>query len=107
MEQIVRDWLAQQNSIGRDILRAGYFGSYARGEWGVGSDLDLILLVMHSELPFWRRSLEWDTLSLPVPIDLLVYTQEEWQNLLKQETRFSRTIENETVWVHPLVVPED
>ena len=101
VDRAVRDWVAQQISNGRDVLRAGYFGSYARGEWGVGSDLDLILLVMHSELPFWHRSLEWDTLGLPVPVDLLVYTLEEWHHLLKHESHFSRTIENETVWLYP------
>ncbi|MGB9639319.1 MAG: nucleotidyltransferase domain-containing protein, partial [Anaerolineales bacterium] len=25
------------------LIRVGYFGSYARGDWGVGSDLDVVL----------------------------------------------------------------
>jgi len=83
-----------------DVLRIGYIGSYARGDWGVGSDLDLIVVVEHCEEPFWRRGLEWDLSLLPVPADLLVYTQEEWQALAAQGGRFYQTVEREAVWVY-------
>jgi predicted nucleotidyltransferase len=100
VEQALRDWVSQQVKKRGDILRAGYFGSYARGDWGVNSDLDLILILDHSELPFWRRSLEWDVLGLPVPVDLLVYTLEEWHELVNQSGRFPRTVEKEAIWVY-------
>lgn len=80
------------------VLRIGYFGSYARGDWGVGSDLDLVVLVENSELPFERRGAEFDTTGLPVPADLLVYTVEEWEKLVK-ESPFGRRLASETVWV--------
>ncbi|HZY31923.1 MAG TPA: nucleotidyltransferase domain-containing protein [Candidatus Methylomirabilis sp.] len=83
----------------QDVVRIGYFGSYARGDWGVGSDLDLIVVVESSDQPFQRRAANWDMIELPVPTDLLVYTEEEWQ-LLGQQGRFSRTVMKETVWVH-------
>ena len=101
VDRAVREWVDRQVRAGREILRAGHFGSYARGDWGVSSDLDLILIVRSADQPFWRRSLEWDTLDLPVPVDLLVYTQEEWQNLVKQGGLFARTVREETVWVYP------
>ena len=49
--------------------------------------------------PLARRAAEWDTTELPVPTDLLVYTEEEWQ-LLRQQGRFSHTVMTETVWVY-------
>ncbi|MBI2230108.1 MAG: nucleotidyltransferase domain-containing protein, partial [Deltaproteobacteria bacterium] len=66
------------------VVRIGYFGSYARGDWGVGSDLDLVIVVESSNQPFERRSVDWDTTDLPVPVDALVYTQDEWEILGQQ-----------------------
>ena len=92
-------WTARALSIG-DVLSVGFFGSYARGDWGVGSDLDLVVVVKDSDLPFERRSAHWDTTSLPVPVDLLVYTQEEWQSF---QTRgpVNGKLMREIIWLHP------
>jgi predicted nucleotidyltransferase len=81
------------------LIRLGYFGSYARGDWGVGSDLDLVAVVESSATPFERRALDWDTSTLPVPAELLVYTLAEWERLRCEAGRFSRTIEREAVWL--------
>jgi predicted nucleotidyltransferase len=82
-----------------DLLRLGYFGSYARGDWGVGSDLDLIAIVSESAQPFERRSLSWSLVALPVPSDLVVYTEKEWDSLQERGGRFVRTLARETVWL--------
>jgi predicted nucleotidyltransferase len=87
------------------IIRLGYFGSYARGDWGVGSDLDLIAIIHHSVEPFERRSLTWDLSTLPVPAELLVYTSGEWESLQKEGGRFARTLGQETVWVYEDINP--
>jgi len=99
VDQAARQW-AEEAKKRPGVLRIGYFGSYAQENWGVGSDLDLIIVVESSRQPFWQRALDWDTTSLPVPADLLVYTQEEWQALVTQGGRFSRTVEQEVVWVY-------
>ena len=78
----------------------GYFGSYARGDWGVGSDLDLLAVVENSREPFCRRSLSWDLIPLPVQADLLVYTLSEWDHLLRENTRFAHVLQNELIWVY-------
>jgi uncharacterized protein len=99
VDRSVRDW-AQKAVNSRDgIIKLGYFGSYARGDWGVGSDLDLIVIVDHATEPFERRSLTWDLNPLPVPAELLVYTSTEWQALQKKGGRFARTLEQESVWL--------
>jgi hypothetical protein len=48
VHQALLTWVDQQAQEKSELLRAGYFGSYARWDWGVGSDLDLILIVEHS-----------------------------------------------------------
>ena len=90
-------WAAEESRNRKGVLRIGYFGSYARGDWGVGSDLDLVVVVQRSTLAFERRAVEWDTTKLPVPADLLVYTKAEWRSLTG---RFRDTLEKETVWVY-------
>ncbi len=44
----------------QDVLKIGYFGSYARGDWGVESDLDLIIIVENCGQSFLRHSTGWD-----------------------------------------------
>lgn len=39
----MRRWAKCMAGSRKDVLQIGYFGSYARGDWGVGSDLDLIV----------------------------------------------------------------
>lgn len=82
-----------------DILSVGYFGSYARGDWGVGSDLDLLIIVKDAFQTFDRRCTDWDTMDLPVPTDLLVYTEAEW-HAMNLEGRFSDTLRREIVWIY-------
>ena len=89
----VRQWAEDLSRTRKEVLAVGYFGSLARGEWGVGSDLDLVLIVESSQQPFLRRSAGWDTTALPVPVDLLVYTPEEWRKLRSR-------MKEEVVWIY-------
>ncbi len=99
VDEATRHWAAEESRVREGVLRIGYFGSYARRDWGVGSDLDLVVVVKSSTLAFERRAVEWDTTKLPVSADLLVYTNAEWQSLTG---RFRDTLEKETVWVYVL-----
>jgi hypothetical protein len=82
-----------------ELQRLGYFGPYARGDWSVGSDLDLVAVVERSSERFERRYLSWDSTNLPVPAELLVYTADEWESLKREGERFIRMLEREIVWV--------
>lgn len=95
----VRRWAQKVAGQRNDVLRIGYFGSYAKGTWGVGSDLDVLIVVERCEQPFERRGAQWDLSELPVPADVLIYTEEEWESLQRQG-RFYPTVMKEAVWVY-------
>lgn len=99
-------WAALEAPRHAGLLRVGYYGSYARGDWGVGSDVDLIAVVERASEPFERRALDWDLLDLPVPAEIVVYTREEWERLRNKGGRFAHMIERETVWLGVPAPPE-
>jgi hypothetical protein len=99
VDSALRRWAAENMVLRPDLLRLGCFGSYVRGDWGVGSDLDLVAIVRDSGVPFERRALDWDLTPLPVSADLLVYTQAEWDSLVASNTRFARMLAAEVLWV--------
>ncbi len=98
VDHALRQWAERLVRTRADVRRIGYVGSYARGDWGVGSDLDLIIIVRESDQPFERRAAAWDVTELPVPTDVLVYTEEEWRSLPRQG-RFYLTVMREGIWV--------
>jgi predicted nucleotidyltransferase len=100
VDQSVRSWSIKQAQQRPELKRLGYFGSYARGDWGVGSDLDLIVVVDDTREPFDRRSLNYELHHLPVPADILVYTSMEWKELQKRNDRFSRMLAGEVIWTY-------
>jgi predicted nucleotidyltransferase len=99
VEEAVRLWALEERERRPDLLRLGYFGSYARGDAGVGSDLDLVAVVRASKAPFERRALDWDLSQLPVPAELLVYVEAEWEELMHAGGRFARMLREEAVWL--------
>lgn len=99
VDAAARAWASSEAARRPDLLRLGYFGSYARGEAGPGSDLDLVAVVRESKLPFEQRALDWDLLPLPVAAELLVYTEREWEALQGSGRRFARVLRDETVWL--------
>lgn len=94
-----RAWAMQSGTSMPELLKIGVFGSYARGDWGVGSDLDLVAVVSRARAPRLERAAAWDTTTLPVPVDLLVYTSEEWRALLESDSRFGRAARHEVRWL--------
>lgn len=101
VEAALREWVAREQPRHPEARRIGLFGSYARGDWGVGSDVDLIAIVDDSlaSAPFTQRALDWDLSGLPVPAELLVYTQSEWAAQENERTRFAQTVAREAVWL--------
>ena len=100
VEIALRRWVKNEAAKHSDLQKFGYFGSYARMDWGVGSDIDLVSIVATSSEPFNRRNLTWDLTALPVAADLLIYTKKEWAKLESEGDLFIRTLNSETVWIY-------
>lgn len=100
VDRAVRVWAERLTAQEPALVAVGYFGSYARGDHGVGSDLDLVVLLSGSDLPRERRALGWDLEALPVPAEVLVYTLDEWRRLRDAGTRLYRVLSSEAVWVY-------
>jgi hypothetical protein len=99
VDQAVRRWAETVVASHPEVSRIGYFGSYSRGDWGVGSDLDLVIVVERADQPFERRGGEWDVTGLPVPADILIYTQDEFRSIC-QRGHVSSPLMRETTWVY-------
>jgi predicted nucleotidyltransferase len=99
VDDALRAWVPRAVESHPELLRLGVFGSYARGDAGVGSDLDLVAVIETSDQPFERRGVDWDLLDLPVPAEVVIYTREEWQRLMAEGGRFAKTLEREARWL--------
>jgi hypothetical protein len=92
-------WAALQRSGNPELLAVGVFGSYGRGTAGVGSDLDLLLILQRCDEPIWNRLRRWDTSSLPLACDLLVYSLKEWRSLPQWNPKLAEALLNDTRWL--------
>jgi hypothetical protein len=99
VDKAFRQWVTQHEAALVEAISIGYFGSYARGDAGVGSDLDVVIILRQSVLPFTQRSQQWDFLSIPVPVEAQVYTAPEWTQLETNQPRFYDSLVKETVWL--------
>jgi len=67
-------------------------GSCARGDWGVGSDLDVIVIVEEADpSPVARRS-GYEPTDVPVPAGVWVYTVDGWQELGERSPGLARRL---------------
>lgn len=80
------------------IDRAYFFGSLARDQARAGSDIDLII-VKQSDVAFARRSREFfDLYDIYPALDLLVYTEQEFEKLTKNPSPgFWRSVVGEMI----------
>ncbi|MEM9120130.1 MAG: nucleotidyltransferase domain-containing protein [Cyanobacteria bacterium P01_F01_bin.56] len=83
-----RQWVTDNISALEQAIAIGYFGSYARGHAGVGSDLDVVMVLEKSDLPFVQRSQAWDFLAIPVPVEAQIYIAAEWTQMKVTQPRF-------------------
>jgi predicted nucleotidyltransferase len=81
------------------VSEAYVFGSYARGTAHADSDLDL-LIVAETQSSWPQRALEFSALTdYFEPVDLLVYTPEEWARMRAAPSPFLQEAASEWVRV--------
>ena len=100
-------WAARIYAEQPQVMQIGCFGSYARGDAGVGSDLDIVIVVGDAFKE--QAASQIDASRLPVPADVLVYSETEWQALQRSGGRFARVLAGETLWIrrpHPNPPPQ-
>ena len=63
----------------QDVISIILFGSLAKGNYTGGSDADIIIIVKHSKKDLVERIFEFRKyfLNCSIPVDVLVYTEEE------------------------------
>jgi predicted nucleotidyltransferase len=78
------------------------FGSYAYGTAGSASDIDLLVIVADSPLnPYQRDGLAYRALGdIPVPVDVQVYTQAEFDERSALRVSFERTVKQRGKLIH-------
>lgn len=121
VDAAVRRWVVEVAEDRPDLEGAAYLGSYARGDWGPGSDVDLLLILADAgrsePLPVGEAAgpartaalpaQAFDATGLPVPADVIVLTRGEWERMRREGRRFARVAEEEGVWVLGLEATDD
>lgn len=97
----VTDWAMRMAAEHRGLERVGVFGSYGRGEAGVGSDLDLLLIDSQAAGPQQRRLLVWPLAELPLSCDALVLTPAEHADLLANGSAMAAALARDSRWLWP------
>jgi hypothetical protein len=77
-------WAEQQRQRCPSLQLVGVYGSYGRGEAGVGSDLDL---------------LQWPLAELPLSCDALVLSPSEYSELLASGSRMALELQRDLRWL--------
>lgn len=101
MSEIKR--VAEKIATAANAEKVILFGSFARGDFHTGSDVDLFIIAP-SDLPRFKRSRKLYKLFSPYPfsMDLLVYTPEEVEAGKKTPLSFVSTVlrEGKVVYDH-------
>jgi len=92
-----RRWAVTLRDRDPSVRQVWCIGSYARGNWGVGSDLDLIVVLDDCPLSPRQRYEHYCPEGLPVPADLWVYTRAEWDSLPSKSPHLWRRIHAEAI----------
>jgi uncharacterized protein len=78
LKHLIQEWTQKHPELERVIL----FGSFARGDYFPGSDVDVLLVLEKSDKSLLNRIAEFLPTHFPVDIDIFPYTKAEIQRLM-------------------------
>jgi predicted nucleotidyltransferase len=92
-----RRWAQGLRVRDSSVVHVLCFGSCARGNYGIGSDIDLIVVVREAPDSIVDRRRQYEPSGLPVDEDLWVYTTEEWNRLESTSPGFWKMLQREAI----------
>lgn len=92
-----RRWAAALRRDDAVVEHVYCVGSYARGDWGVGSDLDVIVIVRDAPASVVERRRRYEPTEVPVAADVWVYTSGEWETLQRRSPHLWNRLQCEIV----------
>jgi uncharacterized protein len=79
LKKLIQEWAQKHPELEQVIL----FGSYARGDYFPGSDVDVLLILEKSDQPFLKRIPTFLPAEFPVDIDIFPYTRNEIKRMIR------------------------
>ena len=92
VERAVRVWARHIRDRRPEVRRIIWFGSRVNGIPAPGSDVDLCLVLTHSDKPFRERIGDYLPFGFPVGLDLFPYTQTELDRLRLEQASWHRAL---------------
>ena len=93
IRKAVQEYARDLRSRHEGIRSIRWFGSWVKGTAGVGSDVDLCVIVDRSDKSRRDRMPDFLPRSFPVGIDLFVYTVAEWATLRAEHSTLAVAID--------------
>lgn len=94
----LKDIAALIKKENREVLDIRLFGSIAKEENTGKSDVDIVIIIAGSSEDIFHRTLKFRRyFDIEVPVDILVYTNEEIDNILKEENYFIKDVLKESI----------
>jgi predicted nucleotidyltransferase len=90
-----RAWARELRDRDPAVRAVWCVGSYARNDWGVGSDIDIIIILTDSPLTREQRYIKYHSTVFPVPCDLWVHTQAEWDRMAEHSPMLRARLDRE------------
>ncbi|MDI6872775.1 nucleotidyltransferase family protein [Candidatus Solincola sp.] len=90
IEDALRSYIHRLASEFPEVRRVVLFGSFVREEGVPGSDVDILIELSGSKLPFLDRIPRYLPRRFPVGVDVFPYTTDELRTLLEEGNHFLR-----------------